>query len=33
MNKVVHFSRKANHLIARLLDVWFQVIKLTLNQK
>lgn len=33
MNKIVHFSRKVNHLAARLLDVRFLVIKLTLSQK
>ncbi len=33
MNKIVHFSKKVNHLAARLLVVRFPVIKLTLNQK
>lgn len=33
MNKIVHFSKKVNHLAARLLDVRFPAIKLTLNQK
>lgn len=33
MNKIVHFSRKVNHLTVRLLDVRFLVIKLTLNRK